>query len=64
MSLSNVFVKILGVVLALVGLFLVLSAVGIGAYPLKFIDQVWSLVIGALLIGAGIIIVRGGTITA
>lgn len=64
MSLSEIVVKIIGVTLAVVGLALVLSAVGLAFLPVSFLGPVWSIVLGAILIGAGIIIIRGGTITA
>ena len=63
MSISEIIVKIIGCVLAVVGLLLILSvvglSVGVGLAP-------WwlALIVGALLLGAGIYIVRGGTVTA
>lgn len=65
MSLSDIVVKVIGVILAVVGLALVLSAVGVNLLGVSSsLDPLLSLIIGALLIGAGIFIVRGGNITA
>lgn len=63
MSISEILIKGIGVVLAIVGLLLVLSvvglSVGVGLDPWPI-----ALLVGALLIGVGIYIVRGGGITA
>jgi hypothetical protein len=63
MSLSEIVIKIIGLVLAIVGLSLILSAVGIQFLGAGF-SPVWlEVVVGVCLIGAGIWIIRGGTIS-
>lgn len=63
MSISNVFIKGIGVIMAIVGLILLLATVGLA--PIKTpLEWYWTLLLGALFIGAGVVIVRGGTITA
>lgn len=65
MSLSNLLIKCVGVVLAVVGLALVLSAVGINFLGVALPFGIFgNLLVGAIFLGAGIIIIRGGTITA
>lgn len=64
MSLSDIVVKIIGVILAVVGLALVLSAVGVNFLGVALNPPLLAVVVGALLIGAGIFIIRGGNITA
>lgn len=64
MSLSDIVVKVIGVILAIVGLALVLSAVGVNFLGVALNPPLLAVVVGALLIGAGIFIVRGGNITA
>lgn len=65
MSLSEVVVKIIGVILALVGLGLILAAIGVNFLGISMgINPILEIVIGALMLGAGIFIIRGGTITA
>lgn len=64
MSISEIIVKLVGIVLAVVGLLLVLAAVGLDIVG-GHIGPWWlALVLGFLLIGAGVYIIRGGTITA
>lgn len=62
MKISEFIIKAIGVVLALVGFGLVLSAVGI-ATPVALNPDWLGILIGLLLLGAGIIVVRGGAIT-
>ena len=65
MSLSEIVVKVIGVILALVGLALILSAVGVNLLGVTLgLHPILVVVVGALLLGAGIYIIRGGTITA
>jgi hypothetical protein len=63
MSISNIFVKIVGIILIVVGLALALSAVGISVLPVAFVNEFWALVVGALFIGAGVVLIKGGNIT-
>ena len=64
MSISEILIKIGGVILFIVGLGLVLGAVGINFLAVSFLTPIWSIILGGIFIGAGIIIVRGGTIHA
>lgn len=63
MSMSVLTVRIIGLIVAVVGLFLFLAAFGLemGVH----VPAVWWVegIIGLLLIGAGAFIVRGGNIT-
>ena len=64
MSLSDILVKVLGIILAIVGLGLTLSSVGVSLFGIASLSPWWlGLLIGLLLIGAGIYIIRGGNIT-
>lgn len=65
MSISNIIIKVIGVILAVVGLGLVLSILGINFLGISVaMSPISALIIGGLLIGAGIYIVKGGNITA
>lgn len=63
MSLSEILIKLGGLVLALVGFALILSAVGINVMGVSLPNIFASIVVGVLFLGAGIYIVRGGNIT-
>lgn len=63
MSVTEILIKLFGAVLALVGLALLLSAVGINFLGLAT-PNIWvALILGFLFIAAGVYLVRGGTIT-
>lgn len=63
MSVTAVLIKCIGAALAIVGLLLLLSVVGlnmgVGLEPWYF-----ALILGVVFLGAGIWIIRGGTVTA
>lgn len=63
MSLSEILIKLGGIVLAVVGFALVLSAVGINILGVSLPNIFASIIVGVIFIGAGIYIIRGGTIT-
>ena len=63
MSLSNILVKIIGMVLALVGLALLLSAVGVNFLGIALAPWYVAVLVGVLFLGAGIYLIRGGNIT-
>lgn len=63
MSLSEMGVKLMGLVLAFVGFALLLSAVGVSILGVGTPHILLSLVLGVLFLGAGIYIVRGGNVT-
>lgn len=63
MSLSEIVVKIIGVVLALVGFALLLSVVGVDVFGVHVANVILAIVLGVAFLGAGIYIVRGGTVT-
>jgi hypothetical protein len=66
LSLSDIVIKIIGVILAIAGLILILSAVGVNLLgsAVGIGNPLLNIVIGVLLLGAGIFIIRGGNITA
>lgn len=65
MSLTNIFIKVVGVLLILGGIGLLFTAIGAPlGWALTFINPLISVITGALMIGAGIVVIRGGTITA
>lgn len=63
LSLSEAIVKIIGIVLAVVGLALILGAVGLSFLAVSFLGPIWSIVVGVVFLGAGIYIIRGGNFT-
>lgn len=63
MSLSEIIVKVIGIVLAVVGLALLLSVVGISFLGVG-LSPVWlAVLLGVIFLGAGIYIIRGGNFT-
>lgn len=63
MSLSEVIIKVVGIVLLIVGLALILSLIGVGFLGVSLSPWWVALLVGVLLIGAGIYIIRGGNLT-
>lgn len=63
MRLSEILIKVIGIILAIVGLGLLLSTVGIGILGIGLSPWWISLLVGILFLSAGIYIIRGGTIT-
>ena len=62
MSVSEILVKLIGLILAIVGLSLLLSAVGIHALGAS-VSPLWlELLLGVVFLAAGVYIVRGGNI--
>lgn len=62
-SLSEILIKVIGIVLAIVGVALLLSVVGINVFGIGF-SPVWAeFLIGVVFLGTGIVIIRGGNIT-
>lgn len=62
MSISEMLIKGIGIVLVLVGFGLVLGAVGVTSFGAGL--GLWvGLVLGFVLMGIGIFVVRGGNIT-
>lgn len=63
MKLSEIVIKVIGIVLAIVGFALILSAVGINFLGVG-LDPVWlAILVGVIMLGAGIYIIRGGNIS-
>ncbi len=64
MSISEVLIKVIGIVLALVGFALLLSLVGISVFGVS-LGAPWfiTLLVGVLFLGGGIYIIRGGNVT-
>lgn len=62
MSLSEMLIKIFGLILAFVGLALILSAVGLSILGVSLAFP-WNILVGVVLLGGGIYIIRGGNFT-
>lgn len=63
MSLSEIIIKLIGVILAVVGFALLLSTVGLNILGIG-LSPVWlSILVGFIFLGIGIYIVRGGNIS-
>ena len=63
MSLSEIVIKLIGLVLAVVGFALLLSVVGLSILGIGLAPAWLAVIVGIIFLGAGIYIVRGGTIT-
>lgn len=64
MSITEIGIKIMGFVLAFVGFCLILSAVGLPVFGIALSPWYFAVLVGFILMGAGIYIVRGGTLSA
>lgn len=63
MSLSELVIKFIGLVLAIVGFALLLSVVHLSVFGIG-IEPIWlAAVLGVCFLAGGIYIIRGGTIT-
>ncbi len=63
MSVSEMVVKVVGLVLLLVGLGLVLSVVGVNFLGIGLQPAWVAILVGVAFMAAGIYIIRGGTVT-
>lgn len=63
MSLSEILIKVIGIVLALVGLALLLAAVGVNFLGVNIGTWWLDVLVGVIFLGGGIWILRGGTIS-
>ena len=62
MSLGVIIIKIIGIVLALVGFALILSVVGLNIFGISLSPWWAAVLVGVILLGAGIVIYRGGNV--
>jgi len=63
MSFSEIVIKVIGLILAVVGLGLLLATVGVGFLGLGLGAWYWNAIAGFVFLGAGIYIIRGGTVS-
>jgi hypothetical protein len=63
MSLSEIIVKLIGLALAIVGFALLLSLVGLNVLGVSVLNPWVAAVLGVVFLGAGIYIIRGGTVS-
>lgn len=63
MSFSEIVIKIIGIVLAVVGFGLLISAAGINIFGIGAVNIWVALILGFIFLGLGIWIVRGGNVT-
>lgn len=63
MSLSEIVIKVIGLVLAIVGFALLLSTVGLNILGIGLAPVWLAILVGVLFLGAGIYICRGGNIS-
>lgn len=63
MSLSEIIIKIIGIILAFVGVALLLTAIGLTfLFGVGLGAWYWNILVGVIFLGAGIYIIRGGTV--
>jgi len=63
-SLSEMLIKLGGIVLFVVGIALVLSLVGLSFFGLAVsLEPVWAVLLGIAFIAGGIYLIRGGSIS-
>jgi hypothetical protein len=64
MSISEIVIKVLGVLLAVVGVLLLLSLAGVSLLGVGAINPWVAGILGLAFVGLGIWLIRGGTIRA
>lgn len=63
MSLSEMLIKLGGVVLFVVGLALILSLAGVSFFGVSSaLEPLWAVILGVLFIAGGVVLIRGGNI--
>ena len=62
MSISDLIIKVIGVILALVGFALIVAAVGLNIFGVGLSPWWLEIIVGLLFLGVGIYIIRGGQI--
>ena len=62
MSASEIVIKVIGIILAIVGLFLLLSTVGLSVWGIGLAPAWLSIIVGIIFLGLGIFLIRGGNI--
>ncbi len=62
-SLSEIIIKVIGIILAIVGLALLLSVVNLNILGIALQPFWLALLVGVVFLGAGIYIIRGGNFT-
>jgi len=62
MNISEIVIKVIGIILAVVGVCLLLSIIGINIFGIRINSILLSAIFGVLFLGAGIYIIRGGNI--
>jgi hypothetical protein len=62
MNISEIVIKVIGIILAVVGVCLLLSLVGINIFGIGNSSILLAAIFGVLFLGAGIYIIRGGNI--
>lgn len=64
MSLSEIIIKVGGIVLFVVGIALILSLVGVSFFGLRVsLEPVWAVILGVIFIAGGVVLIRGGHIS-
>lgn len=64
MSLGETLIKVGGIVLFVVGIALVLSLVGVSFFGVSVsLEPVLAVLFGVVFMGAGVYLIRGGTVT-
>jgi hypothetical protein len=62
MSLSEILIKIVGIVFIIVGAALILAAIGIPFLGVGLGAWYWDILVGVIFLAGGIYLVRGGTV--
>ena len=63
MSLSEVLIKIIGIVFIIIGFALILAAIGIPFLGVGLPAWYWDVLVGVLFLALGIYICRGGSVS-
>ena len=63
MSLSEILIKVIGIVFIVFGAALILSAIGVSFLGVGLGAWYWDVLVGVILLAGGIYLVRGGNVS-
>lgn len=63
MSLSEILIKVIGIVFIIIGFALILAAIGISLLGVGLGAWYWNVLVGVIFFAAGIYLVRGGSVS-
>ena len=63
MSLSEILIKVIGIVFIIIGFALILAAIGLSFLGIGLGAWYWDVLVGVIFLAVGIYLVRGGNVS-